>query len=53
MSRTIDVRGSSLQEALARQGQLVLITGEPGIGKTRLAEEALPACMAERLDLEP
>jgi tetratricopeptide (TPR) repeat protein len=30
---------SSLDEALAAHGRLILLAGEPGIGKTRLAEE--------------
>src|SRR5688572_10723762 len=32
--------GSVLARAAAGQGALVLLTGEPGIGKTRLADEA-------------
>ena len=30
---------AALDEALARRGQLVMLVGEPGIGKTRTAEE--------------
>ena len=30
---------TALDEALAGQGQIVMLAGEPGIGKTRLAQE--------------
>src|SRR6266699_2484563 len=38
-ARELDLLGTRLDEARGGRGQLVLITGEPGIGKTRLAEE--------------
>ena len=38
-ARELDLLGTRLDDARAGRGQLVLITGEPGIGKTRLAEE--------------
>jgi DNA-binding CsgD family transcriptional regulator len=37
--RELDLLSTRLDEARGGRGQLVLITGEPGIGKTRLAEE--------------
>lgn len=37
--RELDLLGARLDEARGGRGQLVLVTGEPGIGKTRLAEE--------------
>jgi hypothetical protein len=37
--RELDLRGTRLDDARGGRGQLVLVTGEPGIGKTRLAEE--------------
>lgn len=33
--------GAALGRAAAGQGALVLLTGEPGIGKTRLGDEAV------------
>jgi hypothetical protein len=38
-ARELDLLGARLDEARGGRGQLVLVTGEPGIGKTRLAEE--------------
>ncbi len=38
-ARELDLLGTRLDEARGGRGQLVLVTGEPGIGKTRLAEE--------------
>jgi DNA-binding CsgD family transcriptional regulator len=38
-AREIDLLSTRLDDARGGRGQLVLVTGEPGIGKTRLAEE--------------
>jgi DNA-binding CsgD family transcriptional regulator len=38
-ARELDLLGARLDDARGGRGQLVLVTGEPGIGKTRLAEE--------------
>ena len=38
-ARELDLLGMRLDDAQGGRGQLVLVTGEPGIGKTRLAEE--------------
>ena len=38
-ARELDLLGVRLDDARGGRGQLVLVTGEPGIGKTRLAEE--------------
>src|SRR6266851_2007471 len=38
-ARELDLLGTRLDDARGGRGQLVLVTGEPGIGKTRLAEE--------------
>jgi len=37
--RDLDELGESLAGAVAGRGSLVLVAGEPGIGKTRLADE--------------
>ena len=37
--RDLDELGESLAGAAAGRGSLVLVAGEPGIGKTRLADE--------------
>src|SRR4051794_24753443 len=47
--RELEVLGSRLRSALAGNGQLVLLAGEPGIGKTRLAEETV--ALAARMGL--
>ena len=39
-SRELDEIAGALADALAGRGQLLLLVGEPGIGKTRLADEA-------------
>src|SRR4051794_37414454 len=39
--RELAVLDEALEEACAGHGALVLLVGEPGIGKTRLAEEAM------------
>ena len=39
---------SALDDALSGQGQLVMLAGEPGIGKTRTAQEL--AALAEERD---
>ena len=33
------ILAAALDDALAGQGQMVMLAGEPGIGKTRLAQE--------------
>jgi DNA-binding CsgD family transcriptional regulator len=38
-ARELDLLCARLDDARGGRGQLVLVTGEPGIGKTRLAEE--------------
>jgi DNA-binding winged helix-turn-helix (wHTH) protein/tetratricopeptide (TPR) repeat protein len=38
-ARTLERLAAALDSALAGRGQLVLLAGEPGIGKTRTAEE--------------
>ena len=37
--RELDEMGSLLEDALRGQGRLLLLTGDPGIGKTRTAEQ--------------
>jgi hypothetical protein len=37
--REMDILRTTLEEALAGQGRLVMLGGEPGIGKTRTAQE--------------
>ncbi len=46
-SRELDEILAALEEALSGRGRLLLLVGEPGIGKTRLADEATRAA-AER-----
>jgi predicted ATPase len=36
-----------LQDALAGRGQMVMLTGEPGIGKTRVAQELAAAAQSQ------
>jgi predicted ATPase len=38
----MDTLRTKLEEALAEQGRVVVLLGEPGIGKTRLATELIP-----------
>ena len=40
---------SGLDDAAARRGRLFLISGEPGVGKTRLADEVAAAADARRM----
>ncbi len=40
---------SGLDDATSRRGRLFLISGEPGVGKTRLADEAAAAADARRM----
>jgi DNA-binding CsgD family transcriptional regulator len=37
---------AALDDASAGRGQIVMLSGEPGIGKTRLAQELIPAATA-------
>lgn len=39
--RELDHLGEALDNALAGRGRVVLVTGEPGIGKSRLADELI------------
>jgi len=41
--REMDELQTILQDALAGRGQMVMLTGEPGIGKTRVAQELAAA----------
>ncbi len=45
--REMDELKAALEEALSGHGQLVMLLGEPGIGKTRTAQE-LAACAEQR-----
>jgi transcriptional regulator with AAA-type ATPase domain len=38
-AREIEILRSAVREAIAGRGQLIILSGELGIGKTRLAEE--------------
>jgi DNA-binding winged helix-turn-helix (wHTH) protein/tetratricopeptide (TPR) repeat protein len=40
---------SGLDDAASRRGRLVLISGEPGVGKTRMADEVAAAADAKRM----
>src|SRR5208337_4931495 len=40
---------SALDDAASRSGRLVLISGEPGVGKTRMADEVAAAADAKRM----
>jgi len=42
---------SGLDDAAARRGRLFLISGEPGVGKTRLADEVAAVADAKRMAL--
>ncbi|WP_329049093.1 AAA family ATPase [Amycolatopsis sp. NBC_01488] len=44
--READLLAARLDEARSGRGRLVLITGEPGIGKTRLAQETVARAAA-------
>src|SRR4051812_28205282 len=46
-ARELEELRASLDDAAAGRGRLVLVTGEPGIGKTRLLQE-LAGAAAER-----
>ena len=39
---------SALDDAMSGKGRLVMLVGEPGIGKTRLAQELAGHCRAKR-----
>ncbi|MFQ6027939.1 MAG: AAA family ATPase [Dehalococcoidia bacterium] len=45
--REMDALGAALQEVLSGHGQLVLLVGEPGIGKTRTAQEFARAAASQ------
>ena len=42
---------SGLEDAASRRGRLFLISGEPGVGKTRLADEVAAAADAQRMTI--
>ena len=42
---------SGLEDAASRRGRLFLISGEPGVGKTRLADEVAAAADADRMTI--
>ena len=48
VGRTVELSRLTAELDLARQGlgRLVAVTGEPGIGKTRMVQEFLPLCRA-------
>ena len=47
----LDQLVSGLSEAIAGQGRLFLLVGEPGIGKSRLAEELMREARARRVEV--
>ncbi len=49
--RELEAGHASLEAALSGRGQVLLITGEPGIGKTRLAEEVARSARERGADL--